>query len=270
MNLQAKVELITPDIAKEYLMLNKHNYRALNAKTVEKYAKDMRNGNWVFNGEAIQFDADGFLVNGQHRLSAIVKSGTSQLILVVRGVETYVFDIGRLRNFAQIAKSNGFTASSSIGGAVEIIMSGFNRTNTNTPQGVFSYYEAHNPELFDTCAKISTRGTSHGIMKKSACIAAIYCALSLGTLTEEECDAFCRIANTGVSDVGTIGNAPQILRRQLQNTYKQAARERKEIFEITWQALNDFKNKVSRKRDYSPNNKGNEIIKKVKMGFLGI
>lgn len=72
--LQGKVETITPDMAREYLKSNSMN-RPLNDRTVNLYAQEMRTGNWKLNGEAICFGKNGALLNGLHRLYAIVKSG---------------------------------------------------------------------------------------------------------------------------------------------------------------------------------------------------
>jgi hypothetical protein len=69
-------------------MLNRNNAnRALRARHVAKLADDMSSGRWEKNGETIIFDEDGNLIDGQHRLNAIVVSGTEQEMLVVRGVE---------------------------------------------------------------------------------------------------------------------------------------------------------------------------------------
>src|SRR5690606_39031073 len=43
-------------------------------------------GAWQITGEAIKFDTNGALADGQHRLSAVVESGASVDMLVVRGV----------------------------------------------------------------------------------------------------------------------------------------------------------------------------------------
>lgn len=67
-------EMITPVKAAEYLALNKNN-RKLNEATVERYVNMMSKGEWIMNGEPICFDRYGNLVNGQHRLTAIIRFG---------------------------------------------------------------------------------------------------------------------------------------------------------------------------------------------------
>jgi len=81
------VQEITPQAASEMLERNYRNNRSINARRVETYAADMKAGKWTFTGEPIVFDVDGDLVNGQHRLTAIIKSGIAIASLIVEGVE---------------------------------------------------------------------------------------------------------------------------------------------------------------------------------------
>lgn len=84
-NLTAKVETITPDLALEMLGNNENN-RNLRNRAVTLYARDMIAGNWSLNGEAIKIDTDGCLVDGQHRLNAIIAADVPVQMLVVRGL----------------------------------------------------------------------------------------------------------------------------------------------------------------------------------------
>jgi hypothetical protein len=56
------------------------------------YASYMESGEWLENGDTIRFDWNGMLLDGQHRLEAIVKSGIPQMCLVVRNLDPKVFD----------------------------------------------------------------------------------------------------------------------------------------------------------------------------------
>lgn len=76
---------VTPALAEKWLEQNTHN-RSVREKAVYAYARDMEAGNWQENGESIKFAADGVLLDGQHRLEAIVLSGTTQRMLVVTGL----------------------------------------------------------------------------------------------------------------------------------------------------------------------------------------
>lgn len=109
MKLHSEVELIDPARAAEYLLANCAN-RPLSPTTVERYAQQMKRGLWRLNGEGIIFDRDGNMIQGQHRMHAIIKSGISQSMLVVRGVETEAFetlDTGLKRSPADVLSLAG-------------------------------------------------------------------------------------------------------------------------------------------------------------------
>ncbi len=81
----ATVAYVNPDTAARWLGANGRNRNMRNA-TVAKYARDMTAGNWQFTGEAIKFDINGNLLDGQHRLMAIMQSGTTLPMLIVNGL----------------------------------------------------------------------------------------------------------------------------------------------------------------------------------------
>jgi len=74
---------ITPKLAIDYLQHNIVN-RTLSASKVDQYVDDILNDNWLSNsGEGVSFDWNGNLINGQHRLNAIIKAN--------KAVSMYVF-----------------------------------------------------------------------------------------------------------------------------------------------------------------------------------
>lgn len=79
------VEKIGPEEAAAYLAQNTHN-RKIKPHVVDKYAAAMTRGEWALNGEAIKFDVDGGLLDGQHRLAAIIASGVTIETIVIRGL----------------------------------------------------------------------------------------------------------------------------------------------------------------------------------------
>lgn len=79
---RAEIMEITPDIAEYWLTSNGHN-RNLRGNVAVAYARDMKNGCWDLNGESIKFSANGELIDGQHRLQAVIISGATIKSLVV-------------------------------------------------------------------------------------------------------------------------------------------------------------------------------------------
>lgn len=103
------VQIITPDEAKAFLGQNQGN-RKVNNTFVDTLARDMAAGNWRMTGEPIKFDTEGRLIDGQHRLQAVVKSGQSIQFFVITGLapETQFFlDAGRKRTVANVFQMQG-------------------------------------------------------------------------------------------------------------------------------------------------------------------
>jgi hypothetical protein len=65
---------ITPEMAAEFLKHNVTN-RPLRPGQVDKYAFDMQSGEWALTHQSIAFNSRHELIDGQHRLNAIVKVG---------------------------------------------------------------------------------------------------------------------------------------------------------------------------------------------------
>ena len=112
----SRVETITPVLAEEYLRHNKKN-RQLRKNLVSYYAKQMKDGQWMLNGEGIIFNEEGILVDGQHRLAAVVESGVNVEMLVVRNADKDSFatiDSGLSRNTSDIFFVKGIPNASNI------------------------------------------------------------------------------------------------------------------------------------------------------------
>lgn len=116
------IEKITPEKAAEMLAANLHN-RPLRPRHVRTMAMDMAAGNWRLNGEAVKFAKDGTLLDGQHRLAAIVESGATVEIMIVTGLETAdqeTMDAGRKRTLADVLSLRGEENANALASAITI------------------------------------------------------------------------------------------------------------------------------------------------------
>jgi hypothetical protein len=81
---------VTPDLAQRWLGVNTAN-RKLKAANVTAFARDMVEGRWRTNGEAIKLAGPPFaptkLLDGQNRLHAVLKAGIPVRMLIVFGVD---------------------------------------------------------------------------------------------------------------------------------------------------------------------------------------
>jgi hypothetical protein len=85
------VETITPERAEEYLAVNRGNRNIVQAH-VAAMARDIGNGRWMFNAQPICFSRSGRLLNGQHRLSAVLEAGQPIEVLVMRNLPEEAFE----------------------------------------------------------------------------------------------------------------------------------------------------------------------------------
>lgn len=145
---------VTPEIAHEWLGFNTHN-RKLRHRVITMYAADMRDGKWQWNGESIKFSRSGDLLDGQHRLAAIVEADVKVPMLVVRGLppETQeTVDGGAKRKFSDVLQLRGepnYTSLSALVRRVALWKAGFrDATSTFTPSVAYllQTLEEH-PEL---------------------------------------------------------------------------------------------------------------------------
>jgi hypothetical protein len=93
------IEKIDAPRARALLTKNVKN-RPLNQRTVARYAADMRRGAWATTGDTIKIGRSGLVIDGQHRLAAIVEADASVTIAIAYDVPDESFDsidIGRAR-----------------------------------------------------------------------------------------------------------------------------------------------------------------------------
>lgn len=122
--------------------------RPLYKSVVEKYSREMTNGNWAKNWDAIVISPEGVVINGQHRLEAVVKSQTTQTMLFILDADaTLVGDIGKSRSAKDILTISGYDTSglvySTYGvGAVRAILKYLGGIMTPTAFDVHDFIES--------------------------------------------------------------------------------------------------------------------------------
>lgn len=91
--MKAIIILITPEMAKELLKNNAKNRKVKHHKVAE-YAALMKAGKWKSNtGEPIKVSINGNLLDGQHRLLAVIMCGIPIEFLVTTELPEDVFDV---------------------------------------------------------------------------------------------------------------------------------------------------------------------------------
>lgn len=166
--MKVEVKTVTPEIAKGLLLMNKSN-RRLEEKRIVRYSEDIKNGKWrTETGEAIKLSKDGSILDGQHRLHAIIKANIPIDILFIEGLDSNVMpvlDTGKPRSAADVLVINGVKNATKIASLIQGLHHyermgdlgskssiGYNLTN----EGVLNYYR-DNENFIDEIMLLSGR-----------------------------------------------------------------------------------------------------------------
>lgn len=105
------IETITPKKAKELLEKNTHN-RPVSQKRVNHYADIMKQGKWHLTHQGIAISKTGVIVDGQHRLLAVIQSNMPIDFNITYDVEDETFkyvDVGYTRTTSNIFAIEGIS-----------------------------------------------------------------------------------------------------------------------------------------------------------------
>ena len=247
-------EDITPEMALDYLSHNRPNNRIIRNGTVEKYKRDMLNGRWNISttDNKITFNEDGELIDGQHRLTAIVKAGIPVRMRVYRDVDNsaVVFDRGATRTTLDRWSMSGqypYLTAQVISCAKGVYRCLFNKNPTDDEVGSLlekdydRFYLAH---------LVCRRGTTTAICRKVGCMTAAFFALKDG-VREDDLFNFFEIANTGLPNASQNFTPALVLRNQIQGySFSGGYKQNTTLLNITTQAIWDYVHGTPRKLMY--------------------
>lgn len=232
---ETTVEVITPDKAAEWVGrdVNCHN-RNLNSRRMMGYARDMQEGRWLDNNDAICFDIDGVLINGQHRLHACIVAQTSFRAIVRRGMPREsqdVMDQQGVRSIAGMLQLRNFVNTTRLAGAMRSLVDlahagdGF-KSYRPTNKEIIALIDQH-PLLVESVAVAhSCRGIS------PALLAAVHYVGKVLLDQPEKADAFLEVMNKGIP--AYKGDPAHILR---ENTLRHQERSTRKADNIKFFAM---------------------------------
>lgn len=156
-------EIVDAARAVEFLSLNHYGNRSVSKRYVGRYAREMENGTWIEDTE-IKIDETGMLLDGQHRLRAVIESNTKQRFMVTRGwpqktIQT--LDAGRCRSFAVQSKMLGETIGERHAAAARFCllldMGGFTNSYMPSRSEIKNWIARLEPQLSHCLNKIKGR-----------------------------------------------------------------------------------------------------------------
>lgn len=122
--MNAKEVKMSPKMAMDLLSRNDHN-RPISKLYVAQLVETINRGDWRANAETIKVAKNGSLLDGQHRLQAIVNSGKTVPVLLAEGVDDDVFDTidtGKRRSAADTLGVMGISEYAAKAAAVRLIL----------------------------------------------------------------------------------------------------------------------------------------------------
>lgn len=115
---------VTPEMALDWLTRNESN-RTLRIYKVNDYVRDINSGHWTYSNDGICLAEDGRLLNGQHRLNAILEAGKPATLLVIKNMPPQAMvamDRGTVRTTADLLKLDGYTNSNLLGAITKLVI----------------------------------------------------------------------------------------------------------------------------------------------------
>ena len=214
--------LITPLEAARMLQRNTHN-RSLVPTQVAFLVNEIASGRWMRNGATILFSKEGELMDGQHRLSAIVKAGIPAWCKIDYTIDKAAFptiDTGRRRTPGDVLHIAGEKSGIATAAALSWVAryeSGMNiRFYKNTASQMPDLIARH-PGIRDSVSAIGHKCA--GMMAPSILTAFHYIASKVDAELSQE---FCLRLHDGVEL--KEGSAVKVLRDKLQNNARSKAR----------------------------------------------
>jgi hypothetical protein len=190
--LRISLETITP-VRAEYFLAKNRNNRGVKEQNIRKLESDLLSGNFKTTHQGIAFDWNDNLIDGQHRLMAIARSGVTAKMYVTYNCNPENFkliDSGSARTASDTLKSLGAQWYSSSAAGIRLILwahdcydirakvvdkklyKRYRTTNAETA----AFYHAHQGDISD-CAHIASVVSSHNpALMRSSLIAFLYLA----------------------------------------------------------------------------------------------
>lgn len=145
--MKVEIKLITPESAAKLLQRNTKN-RSVKPNKIRTYVRDMKEDKWMETGAPIRISKTNKLLDGQHRLMAVVESGVSVEMVVVSDIDDKVManiDTGTKRSPGDVFKIEGISYASATSAIIKKYIRLLFDDKTNTGNT-----EITNQDLLDT------------------------------------------------------------------------------------------------------------------------
>ncbi len=239
---RVEIVTVTPADAEKWLMVNHDHNRRMRPMKVAEYVADMKAGRWILSDQAISFNTLGNLINGQHRLAAVHRSGVSIRSLILWNCpdrSLFVIDGAMKRSTDDRFGMAGKSYPNGCGATVRRLLIGM---STDT-KGKASISDWRVDEFMsDHGASIAFVHTATAKFKITlASIRAVLARAKIRKVPGERLERFCEVLGTGLMGAGE--NAAVLLRNYIAS-FKQmssgSGSMRQRLYALTESALTTF------------------------------
>lgn len=259
--------VVTPDMARHFLEKSDGNYRfasdkVVNEAVVERYAADMKLGNWKISPQGIVFDKNDRLIDGHHRLHAVIKADIPVCMSVVTNAPcecVEVLDCGERRNpYLVLNHSRGINkaAASKRGWSTarmhyDYLSRHSARLLRSVPNSEIQAFVQDNADDIETAIHCAEHDQNRiRITVNAACFYAGLCALKCG-VPAETIDLFYKITTTGLYENKGQTAAIVFRNRLLERTSSSTQTYWIEVCDFAQTAMEDFVCSRPRARRYT-------------------
>lgn len=244
---------VTPDQAHEWLDKPAKN-RKVNERRVRLYAAMMKRGDWMLTNQGIAIDEFGQLIDGQHRLRAVVEADTPIDLLVIRAAPNrsqLVLDQALKRQpHDQIALREGWEVTPMHSAVAKAMMLGMGgpgseqrREEAVDIQMVDRFYIRHHKAVEFAVHQFAIKAVVRGVTVAPviAPVARAFYEYDVNLLVR-----FCEVVTTGMAD--RKGDGPAVVLRNWliagreKNLSARRGKDRYVIYKKAEIALNAFLN----------------------------
>lgn len=243
-------ELITPEMAAEYLTHNKIN-RPLKPERVRSYAAAMKAGKWQLTHQGIAFKTNGDLADGQNRLTAIVMSGVPVMMNVAYDMDATILDRGASRSDRDTLIMSGIDKATASTLATSTVNFLFKYAYGCVPGDdvKLDFFNKYGSELYDAVQLVSTKSDGATLTRVTPIAAATFCAL-VCQVSKDGLKDFFKTVNSSTNFDRKMSAATQLRNHILQDFRVRSFGNNKILFATTTVAIRDAMIGTQRTRKY--------------------
>lgn len=235
MSIETKIKEITPDVARKYLEKNHPRNRPIQRAKVEEFKDKLRNNTFYTTHQGIGFDEDGYLIDGQKRLTAIVETGISVRMQVTTGLKRRTFeaiDDGQKRDDRDKLYMGGLDIDKEDVATIKTMLGSVSGPKSNVPlEQLRNFYLQHLDAISFVNENIPKRKFPAPI--RAAIARAFY------TVERSRLEEFCKVLTSG--EVSSNGDGAAVkFTTQIANKRHSSAKDRVALYKLSERALIAF------------------------------